>query len=73
VANDRVEIYFFNDYCINIVQTIFFSLGAEFVCYERERDHTGRYSATRGTKNVRHAGSIGTLGDTARLGYKDRK
>lgn len=41
MANNRAEIYFFNHYCVNIVQTIF-SLGAEFVCYGRNRAE--RYS-----------------------------
>lgn len=36
MVNNRAEIYFFNGYCINIVQTIFFSLGAEFVYYWRD-------------------------------------
>lgn len=37
MANDRVEIYFFNDYYINIVQTIFFfpSVPNSFVMGER--------------------------------------
>lgn len=66
MANDRVEIYFFNNYYINIVQTIFFlSMPNLFVMGE---GLCWTSFGNRGTKNVRHAGSIGTLGDAARPG-----
>lgn len=65
MANNRAEIYFFNDYCINIVQTIFFSLGAEFVCYGRDRCWTlfgsAKGEGERRRKTFEHAGSIGTF------------
>lgn len=65
VANNRTEIYFFND-CINIVQTIFFpSVLNSFVM---EEGSCWTLFGNRGTKNVRHAGSIGTFGDAARPG-----
>lgn len=67
MANDRAEIYFFNNYYINIVQTMFFPRCRIRLLWERDR--VGCHSAIGGRKNVRHAGSIGTFGDAARPGH----
>lgn len=61
-----MEIYFFNDYYINIVQTIFFPRCRIRLLWERDR--VGRYLATGGRKTFDMRGSIGTLGDAARPG-----